>query len=657
MVAFHVLALVTLGTLSSAEAATQAAPKDNADLAPLPIPASDLTRGLNYAGLERSKACGRNGFGVAGVDRCTHGPDAMPHGTDVTADAAPVAPPDLAAKAYESEDAARKDGAFGFAAAAEGDPAPKPAAGTDPGVTVCDPSSGNGGDARQRTVVMYVRAADKADRYANFAASIRQWATDADSIYNNSAGETGGTRHIRFVHDSSCDPIVFNVVMPNAADDDTFGASIDAVQALGWNSSVRKYMMFVDANFYCGIGNVTGDVQPGPANDANSAPHYGRTDAGCWNGSTAAHEHMHNLGGVQMSAPNSSGGWHCTDESDLMCYSDEPYYPPMTSVCAAPVYTPAVRFDCRHDDYFSTNPPAGSYLAQNWNSANSLFLIGNSGRYRTDLDYEGDGRKDGAVYRPGATGTWYIRKTSSLPSNPSAFNFGTTGDVPIHGDLDGDGRADVGLFRPSTGYWYVVESTCYCYSSVQWGGPGDIPVPADYNGDGRMDYAVYRPSTGTWYFKYSNTGATASRVWGASSDVPVVMDVDGDNRFDITVWRPSNGVWFSIKSSNNSLFVRQWGASGDRPVAGDYDRDGRDDVAVWRPSNGVWYIINSLNGSVRTQQWGASGDAPRNGDYDGDGRRDTAVFRGSSNYWYIINSATGAGSSYQWGVATDISVT
>ncbi len=82
---------------------------------------------------------------------------------------------------------------------------------------------------------------------------------------------------------------------------------------------------------------------------------------------------MHNIGGVQLSAPNTSGGFHCTDEYDVMCYSDSPYFPPMEYVCTNPSRDRL--FDCNHDDYFHTNPLPGSYLATKWNAANSVFLI------------------------------------------------------------------------------------------------------------------------------------------------------------------------------------------------------------------------------------------------------------------------------------------
>jgi hypothetical protein len=96
---------------------------------------------------------------------------------------------------------------------------------------------------------------------------------------------------------------------------------------------------------------------------------------------------MHNLGGVQLSAPHSSGGWHCVDEYDLMCYSDSPKYPPMQYIC---VVAHENRFDCGHDDYFSTSPPAGGYLATHWNAANNQFLVGAAPPPCPDAAYEPD---------------------------------------------------------------------------------------------------------------------------------------------------------------------------------------------------------------------------------------------------------------------------
>ena len=81
------------------------------------------------------------------------------------------------------------------------------------------------------------------------------------------------------------------------------------------------------------------------------------------------HEIFHNLGAIQASAPNSDGGGHCTDGTDLMCFAG--------GRCTAhdrPTTSIALPLDCGGDDYFSPDPPAGSYLATHWNTYNSPFL-------------------------------------------------------------------------------------------------------------------------------------------------------------------------------------------------------------------------------------------------------------------------------------------
>jgi hypothetical protein len=81
---------------------------------------------------------------------------------------------------------------------------------------------------------------------------------------------------------------------------------------------------------------------------------------------------MHNLGGVQPEAPNATPSWHCTDESDEMCYVDGSGVV-MRMVCSG---RDGTLFDCNHDDYFFAGaPPATNYLATHWNTAMSAFLV------------------------------------------------------------------------------------------------------------------------------------------------------------------------------------------------------------------------------------------------------------------------------------------
>lgn len=300
-------------------------------------PPNQPRRGLVYDGLTRStRAECRGGFDVRldkGKQRlCTHGPDPVPPALEGT----------LSVPALET----------GAAAA-----------------VTCDGDGVSG----SRFQLLYVRAADMPDRFADYAASIQQWARDADELLNTSANETGGTRHFRFVHDASCVPIVQNVVV-TAAGDDTFSSIIVELYNQGFNRADRDYVILADASTYCGIATITADDDPSAWNSHNTGPYYSRIDARCWSGPSIAHEMMHNLGGVQMSAPHTTNNWHCTDEYDLMCYQDSGTEV-MQYLCDV---SQAGLFDCNHDDYFNTNPAPGSYLATHWNTANNIFLM-NSG--------------------------------------------------------------------------------------------------------------------------------------------------------------------------------------------------------------------------------------------------------------------------------------
>jgi len=240
---------------------------------------------------------------------------------------------------------------------------------------------GTGSDG-YRVEAIYAVASDRTDRYSSLLTTLQNYAKNVDNIYVNSAAQTGGLRHVRFITDQSCVVVVRHVVM-SATGDDSFGNTMSELSAQGYNRSDRKYMTWVDANVYCGIGNVSGDSSKSSSNWNNVGPDYARSDNGCWGGHTEAHELTHTLGGVQLNAPHTSGGYHCVDERDVMCYSDSPSYPAMQYLCTASSSENIL--DCNHDDYFHTSPLAGNYLATHWNVADSRFLATVNGGPQLEL--------------------------------------------------------------------------------------------------------------------------------------------------------------------------------------------------------------------------------------------------------------------------------
>ncbi|WP_371477457.1 RICIN domain-containing protein [Kitasatospora sp. NBC_00315] len=371
------------------------------------IPKDEPARGMVYTGLTPAPAedpC-VGVYRVSQASLCTHGPDAPPAGVDVHRTTPPAVPATDPAPALQGDGnvpapatsdllageppvldaqtgallgatgttpaAAAAPAATGVPGAVAGSTAAAPAAAPAGSTVVCD----GDGTSGNRVQVLYLHAAGQ-DRFAQYLPSFKKWAADTDAIYNASAGETGGVRHVRYVTAPDCTVSVLDVEVSAAALGE-FGAANDALAAQGYKRQDRKYMIFADAQVYCGIGTFNGDERPGQDNRSNFGPSYGRTDSGCWSGSTAAHELGHNLGAVNNSAPHTSRAGHCVDEWDIMCYSDAPYYPAMQTVC--PERSQDERLDCNHDDYFNTAPKPGTYLTSHWNIANNQFLIAGNG--------------------------------------------------------------------------------------------------------------------------------------------------------------------------------------------------------------------------------------------------------------------------------------
>ena len=254
------------------------------------------------------------------------------------------------------------------------------------------------GRSGKRVQVLYLHEFGTPSRYTDFLGSIRTWSAGVDQIFDASAAETGGSRHVRFVTTPQCRVDVSEVEVP-AGGLASFTRNIDELRKLGYNRTDRKYLIFADSNLYCGISTYVGDRRPGAGNRNNGGPSYGRVDSGCWGSTTAAREVTQMFGARLQDSPNSTGAGSCTDDYDLMCTKDRSDTA-LRTVCPKKHEN---RLDCGHDDYFSTDPRPGSYLADNWNVAQSEFLLRSDGG--DDLPDAPNGAKAEPDATPRATPT------------------------------------------------------------------------------------------------------------------------------------------------------------------------------------------------------------------------------------------------------------
>lgn len=298
-------------------------------------------RGLVWKGLRTPKTDSKCQKLLEVVDRagevvgCTHGPDPVPPGLDATVSVEPLA---------------NGDETTPTTATASGIP--------------CDGDGATG----PRVQLLYVRAADKPDRYDQFANSFPQYAAVMNNAFVESSLQNGGTlRQIRFDQNpTTCEPTVVRAVV-SATGDDNIANTRAELRAQGYSRADRHYLVWMDSLVYGGIAYIQPDDRPGVENANNGGSSFARVDSGNWGGYTEAHEIMHTFGAVQLSAPHVDN-YHCTDSlNDRMCYSGS------RTLCKGT----AVQFDCNKDDYFNTSEsiPLSNYLASHWNTANSLYLI------------------------------------------------------------------------------------------------------------------------------------------------------------------------------------------------------------------------------------------------------------------------------------------
>jgi len=218
------------------------------------------------------------------------------------------------------------------------------------------------GHSGKRVQLFYGQQQGSPDQSSTIVSDIR---TAADRV--NQAYRQAGTRNVRWVCSGS--ESVIHIMVP----DGTLAGAINALRAAGYSSQDRVYVVIETgpAQF---VGWATVDGDDRPTNNANdTGPAYSIVYGA--NSFSLMHELGHNLGAVQLSAPHSSGAWHCYQQHDVMCFNDGgSYFQQGGKMIACDDGTSlAQEFDCGDDDYFASSPRS-AYLATHWNILHSGFL-------------------------------------------------------------------------------------------------------------------------------------------------------------------------------------------------------------------------------------------------------------------------------------------
>lgn len=253
------------------------------------------------------------------------------------------------------------------------------------------------------------------ERSQQMMALLRQAIYDASAFMDAEARSVKEDARARFrvLCDSANELLVHNAITdtPSAADHPS--TVLQDLEGQGFKESNAKYVVFYDdcVRIDCYSGG-TGmgalfDDRPSQINRNNRGGNFAFDwgincgtfmDTGFTTGCptkggnpswfVVLHEMGHTMGGVQISAPHSSGSGHCNDDPDIMCYADGgPKSNFDRTVCALDPVLPknsatAVlsphgdngeigRWDCNKDDYFNPAPAADNYLSSHWNIAAS----------------------------------------------------------------------------------------------------------------------------------------------------------------------------------------------------------------------------------------------------------------------------------------------
>lgn len=252
-----------------------------------------------------------------------------------------------------------------------------------------------------RWKVVYANPVGTPNRFTTIASAIQHHLRQTSQLI---MGASGNQRVPRFDLGTNCRQRVLDIAsvrLSKPASAYSGPGLIDAVRddvvtAVGPMAGPHDFLVFVEATDCgqeAGRGEAPPDEQHGAGNAANqpsdaSTPltavvlhcggeNYFETGASAQWVRAPLHEMTHVMGAVHDGAPHATGAYHCWERYSVMCYDDGgPAIP-------AGAFTRPVQcdrsgtfevYDCGSDDYFAVSPAAGSYLATNWNVADSVFM-------------------------------------------------------------------------------------------------------------------------------------------------------------------------------------------------------------------------------------------------------------------------------------------
>ena len=498
--------------------------------------------------------------------------------------------------------------------------------------TMCAPAS------HQHVVLIYAHFSGQGDDFSGHAQDIaNQFITVDQAYYDFDARSWFGYDAHMYVE---CTPsgglLVHDLALSTPIGSANFSTIVSDAQSAGYcqanqggscdGQAPAHYWIWTDGNptsGYAGQSSVIGDDSAGSSNAINTSDGYSINFGYMLSNGGAgifAHENGHAMGAVQLSAPHSTGAWHCTDGLDVMCYNDGGSAGAQysTSHCGDAANGGAI-FDCGFDDYFNPWPQPGNYLATHWN------IGAGYDAWLALQPIQVSETKSGSqlvFWRAGngdLTEAWYSLGSWSAPLDLSTLmHIGPIASAPS-ATVTPDGSQQLVFWQSPVGD--IMEAW---YTNGHWYGPADLTAgfgappaasapSAVVTSDGSQQLLFWRVSNGHTFEEWFTNGEwhgpidLSAAVGGPPAVSAPDVTVGPDGSQQLVFWQAGNNhiyeVWWAEARWNGpiDLTAVTGGPGSDTPPTVLFTSDGAQQLAFWVAGNHVleaWWATAQWNGPI-----------------------------------------------------------